>query len=132
MPNMQSADPVADIYKEIRSDEPYYRLVDAFYEGVEKDSHLRSIYPQDLAPGKKHLTMFLIQRTGGPQTYSKERGHPRMRARHMPFKIGIFERNAWINHMTAALDTVPEFAAHKAVLMEFFESFATFIINQPN
>jgi hemoglobin len=128
---MQLADPVAEVYSKIGSDEPYYRLVEAFYSGVENDPELRPIYPPDLAPGKKHLSLFLIQRTGGPQTYSEERGHPRMRARHLPFKIGIKERDAWIRHMTQALDTVPEFTPHKSVLMEFFENFATFIINQP-
>jgi hemoglobin len=128
---MQLADPVAEIYPKIGSDEPYYRLVEAFYSGVETDVELRPIYPPDLGPGKKHLTMFLVQRTGGPQTYSEQRGHPRMRARHLPFKIGLKERDSWIRHMTQALDTVPEFAPHKAVLMEFFENFATFIINQP-
>ena len=128
---MQIADPVAEIYSKIGSDEPYYKLVEAFYSGVEKDSLLRPIYPKDLAPGKKHLTLFLIQRTGGLPTYSEQRGHPRMRARHLPFKIGAAERDAWIAHMTAALDTVAEFHPHKVVLMEFFESFATFMINQP-
>jgi truncated hemoglobin YjbI len=55
-----------------------------------------------------------------------------MRGRHMPFPIGIFERNAWLHHMGNALNTVPEFSAHKQALNEFFEGFATFLINQPS
>jgi hemoglobin len=81
---------------------------------------------------KKHLAMFLIQRMGGPTTYSDERGHPRMRARHLPFKIGLIEKNAWMKNMNIALESVPEFNKHKIVLQTFFEEFATFMINQPN
>lgn len=54
-----------------------------------------------------------------------------MRQRHMPFKIGKKERDAWIKNMDAALDSVPEFAAHAQTMREFFDSFATFMINQP-
>lgn len=127
---MQVFDPLSVIYKSVGSEAPYYRLVDEFYAGVEKDLVLRPIYPEDLTPGKKHLAQFLIQRTGGATTYSDERGHPRMRGRHMPFKIGQKERDAWVKHMTAAVDAVPEFKIHSQALNEFFSSFATFMINQ--
>jgi len=127
---MQVFDPLSIIYQSVGSEEPYYRLVDTFYRAVEKDLILRPIYPQDLGPGKKHLAQFLIQRTGGASTYSDERGHPRMRGRHMPFKIGQKERDAWVKHMSAAVDAVPEFKIHREALGEFFSSFATFMINQ--
>src|SRR5215467_14121350 len=107
------------IYGSVGGDEPYLRPVDNFYAGVEADPLLRPLYPCDLTDSKKHLALFLIQRTGGHMTYSMERGHPRMRARHMPFAIGWKERDAWIVHMTKALDSVPEFAAHKAPLLLF-------------
>ena len=123
-------DPLAPIFRSIGDSEPYYRLVDNFYAAVEADPLLRPIYPPDLTESKRHLALFLIQRTGGPGTYSEERGHPRMRARHLPFKIGIAERDAWIKHMTDALNSVAEFAQHKSDLLEFFEGFATFLINQ--
>jgi hemoglobin len=129
---MQEYDPVAHIFAAVKNEEPYFQLVEHFYNGVETDERLRPLYPQDLTEPKKHLAMFLIQRTGGRQTYSQERGHPRMRARHMPFRIGMAERDAWLKHMGHALNTVPEFAQHKQVLSEFFESFATFLINQPD
>lgn len=126
-----SPDPLAAIFKSVGDSEPYYRLVDLFYSGVETDPLLRPLYPADLTEPKRHLALFLIQRTGGPQTYSQERGHPRMRARHMPFRIGVDERNAWMVHMTAALESVPEFADAKEALLSFFSDFATFLINQP-
>lgn len=128
---MNVIDPVGMVYKAIGADEPFYRLVEHFYAGVEKDPVLRPLYPEDLAPGKEHLALFLIQRTGGRQTYSEQRGHPRMRQRHMPFKIGRKERDAWVKNMEAALDAVPEFAPHAQTMREFFDSFATFMINQP-
>jgi hemoglobin len=129
---VQQPDPVGDIYSAIGAEQPFYMLVEEFYKGVETDQVLRPLYPPDLSDAKKHLAMFLIQRTGGKQTYSELRGHPRMRGRHMPFAIGFIERNAWLHHMSNALNAVPEFANHKGALNEFFESFATFLINQPN
>jgi hemoglobin len=117
------------IYDSVGGDEPYYRLVDTFYAGVETDQRIRLLYPEDLTDSKKHLALFLIQRTGGHGTYSEQRGHPRMRGRHMPFAIGVKERDAWMEHMTNAVNSVPEFARHKDSLLAFFGEFATFMIN---
>jgi hemoglobin len=128
---VQSIDPVAKVYAAVGSEEPFFELVEAFYARVEVDPVLRPLYPEDLGPGKAHLALFLIQRTGGRGTYSEQRGHPRMRGRHMPFKIGQKERDAWMVNMVAALNTVSALAPHKAVLEDFFSEFATFMINQP-
>lgn len=125
-------DPVSAVYKAVNSEEPFFRLVDEFYAGVERDPVLRPLYPDDLSDAKKHLALFLIQRCGGRGTYSEERGHPRMRGRHMPFKIRTLERDAWVKNMSAALDKVVEFAPHRKTLDEFFASFATFMINHPD
>lgn len=124
-------DPLLSIYDDIGSEEPFFRLVEKFYEGVEKDNLLRPMYPEDLKGPKERLALFLIQRMGGATTYSDERGHPRMRARHIRFEIGMKERDAWLTHMGSALEQVPEFEKHKKVLTEFFENFATFMINKP-
>ncbi len=82
------------------------RLVDAFYEGVADDPLLVRLYPEapDLRGARQRLTLFLIQYWGGPMTYSEERGHPRLRMRHLPFRIGREERDAWLAHMSAAID----------------------------
>lgn len=124
-------DPLLAIYSDVGSDEPFYRLVDKFYEGVEKDDILRPLYPDDLEGPKDRLALFLIQRMGGATTYSDQRGHPRMRARHLKFSIGIKERDAWLTHMGEALNQVPEFESHRVTLDEFFTHFATFMINKP-
>ncbi|MCA9805626.1 MAG: globin [Cyanobacteria bacterium HKST-UBA02] len=123
-------DPISIIFKEVGGAEPIYKLVDEFYAGVEEDFILRPLYPEDLTGPKERLALFLIQRTGGPTTYSDQRGHPRMRARHMPFPIGQAERDAWVRIMDRALNAVPELEPHRESLREFFSEFATFMINK--
>ena len=70
---------------------PFFeRLVDAFYDGVASDDVLLPLYPEapDLTGARHRLTLFLAQYWGGPTTYNDERGHPRLRMRHMPFTVG--------------------------------------------
>lgn len=105
-------------------------LVDRFYEGVEADALLRPLYPADLEPGKRHLALFLAQYWGGPSTYSELRGHPALRARHLPFVIGEAERDAWVRHMTAAVETSGADAATRAEFLTYVGDAATFLINQ--
>jgi hemoglobin len=124
-------DPVSQIFSAVGgSDEPFVRLVDEFYTRVEQDALLRPLYPDDLQEPKRKLYLFLIQRCGGKTTYSDERGHPRMRMRHMPFPIGIPERDAWLKNMSAAMDSVPEFASQRETLDAYFLEFATFLMNK--
>ena len=123
-------DPIVAIYRTLADEKPIYQLVDEFYAGVETDPVLRPLYPADLTQSKEHLALFLVQRSGGPTTYSDQRGHPRMRMRHMPFKIGQAERDAWIANMFAAIDKVPELSPHRQALRDYFDDFATFLINQ--
>lgn len=79
-------------------------LVARFYAAVAGDPWLRAVYPEeDLGPAQRRLTLFLIQYWGGPSTYDAERGHPRLRMRHVPFAIGPVERDRWLLHMRAAV-----------------------------
>jgi hemoglobin len=87
---------------------PFFeRLVDEFYAGVATDDVLAPLYPDypDFTGARHRLTLFLVQYWGGPTTYSDERGHPRLRMRHMPFTIGEAERDRWLVHMTAAVES---------------------------
>ena len=99
----------------------FEKLVDAFYERVATDDILRPLYPsKDLADSRRHLTLFLAQYWGGPQTYSEERGHPRLRLRHMPFRIGPAERDRWLLHMGAAVEKVTDSETIRSTLMNYF------------
>jgi hemoglobin len=84
---------------------PFFeRVVGRFYEGVAANPTLRPLYPEaDLAGARHRLTLFLAQYWGGPRTYDAERGHPRLRMRHMPFAIGPAERDAWLALMREAI-----------------------------
>jgi hemoglobin len=84
------------------------RLVAAFYRGVAADEVLAPLYPDhpDFEPAARRLSLFLQQYWGGPATYSDERGHPRLRMRHMPFHVGPLERDRWLTHMAAAVEEV--------------------------
>ena len=81
-------------------------LVEQFYVGVATDPLLRPMYPDDLTESKAHLALFLGQYWGGPDAYNQVRGHPRLRMRHTPFVIGRTEAEAWMRHMTAAVDAM--------------------------
>lgn len=82
-------------------------LVGRFYEGVAADPVLRPLYPEaDLSGARHRLTLFLAQYWGGPTTYDQERGHPRLRMRHVPFAIGPDARDRWLLHMRAAIAAV--------------------------
>ena len=122
-------DATTEIYAQIGSDQPFRELVDAFYAGVEADALLRPLYPDDLTQAKEHLALFLIQRFGGPAQYQTERGHPRLRMRHVPFQIGPAESEAWLRSMFHALEAVPAFHPFQDVLHQYFSDSAAFLIN---
>jgi hemoglobin len=108
------------LYQAVGGEDTFRRLVDAFYAGVADDPVLRPLYPeQDLRPAADRLRMFLIQYWGGPMTYSDQRGHPRLRMRHAPFRVGVAERDAWLSHMHDALISLDLPPAHARPLWEY-------------
>ena len=117
---------------ELAGGEPIFRLlVQRFYAGVASDPVLRAVYPdEDLSAATERLTLFLIQYWGGPTTYSELRGHPRLRMRHQPFAIGHAERDAWLRHMTAAIDSLDLAPAVRSALLDYFETASTAMINR--
>ena len=109
----------------------FRRLVAAFYRRVPGDPILGPMYPpHDLAGAERRLGDFLIGRFGGPQWYVAERGHPRLRMRHVPFAIGPAARDRWVSLMTRAVDEASLPADVAAVLRPFFESVATMLMNR--
>lgn len=110
----------------------FKKLVERFYARVGSDPVLRALYPEeDLSSATERLTLFLIQYWGGPDEYSARRGHPRLRLRHQPFAIGQAERDAWLGHMTAAVDSLDLAPEVRGALLDYFESTSTAMINQP-
>ena len=121
---------VATVYELVGGNEFFVELVERFYQLVEVDPVLRPVYPQDLNPGKAHLAAFLAQFWGGPPLYSMERGHPRLRQRHMPFPIGQAERDAWVVHMISAVRSMDISADEAALMTDYFERTATLMMNR--
>lgn len=122
------------IYEAAGGEETFTRLVDRFYGGVAGDPVLRPLYPdddQELALAAEHLRLFLIQYWGGPAWYNELRGHPRLRLRHAPFSIGPAEREAWMRHMLAAIDSLELPRSVRAAFVDYFEKAATAMMNQP-
>jgi hemoglobin len=118
-------------YDEVGGHETFVRLVARFYAGVRQDPVLAPLYPQDdWAGAETRLRMFLEQYWGGPTTYSEERGHPRLRMRHAPFAIGPVERDAWLAHMRAAVDSLGLTAEQDATLWGYLEMAARSMQNR--
>jgi hemoglobin len=92
------------VYERVGGMPFFERLVARFYEGVASDPALRALYPEeDLGPAAHRLTLFLAQYWGGPRTYEEQRGHPRLRMRHVPFAIDADQRDRWMRHMRSAV-----------------------------
>lgn len=108
----------------------FEQLARVFYEGVAKDPLLKPMYPEeDLGPAERRLRLFLEQYWGGPDTYQQERGHPRLRMRHFPFKIGPKARDSWLSHMRKAVDSLELSEMDDAELWSYLERAAHAMLN---
>ena len=123
------------LYERVGGEAFFTDLVDRFYLGVAGDPVLRPLYPDDLHESARHLALFLMQYWGGPATYGEERGHPRLRMRHVPFVIGPVERDAWLRHMLGALEELQSASrinsADALELRDYLEMAANSLINSP-
>jgi hemoglobin len=136
VPSPPNSDPTyttADtFFAAVGGEDTFRRLVEHFYAGVAADPILRPLYPDDeLEAAADRLRMFLIQYWGGPTTYSEQRGHPRLRMRHAPFAIGSAQRDAWLRHMRAALDSIALPAAYEQALWDYLVKAAESMRNVP-
>jgi hemoglobin len=117
-------------YDQVGGHETFRRLVHEFYRGVSADPELRALYPEaDLGPAEDRLRMFLEQYWGGPTTYSQQRGHPRLRMRHVPFKVTPAQRDRWLTHMMAAVDSLDLAPANELLLRDYLERAAHSLVN---
>lgn len=114
----------------------FERLADAFYEHVKTDTVLLPLYPEpeDLPAASRRLALFLAQYWGGPHTYNEERGHPMLRARHMPYRISPLERDHWLVCMLSAVnelvtDDIPDHDEIRGKFTEYFVKAAEHLRN---
>lgn len=118
-----------DVYAMIGED-GFTRLVAAFYRHVPGDALLGPMYPeQDREGAEQRLRDFLIFRFGGPHRYISQRGHPRLRARHSPFRINQAARDRWMQLMSQTFKEAALHAEAEQVLRAFFDQTSTFMIN---
>lgn len=105
-------------------------IVDVFYQGVAQDEVLKPMYPEeDLGPAAERLTKFLEQYWGGPNAYSQERGHPRLRMRHANYKVDTDARDRWLTHFRAGLDAARLEPELDAQFWAYVQHAANFMIN---
>jgi hemoglobin len=118
-------------FEAVGGEETFRRLVHRFYAGVADDPVLRPLYPEeDLGPAEERLRLFLIQYWGGPRTYGERRGHPRLRMRHAPFPIGGPERDAWLAHMSDAVNSLELPEPLEKMLWDYLVMAANSMINK--
>lgn len=114
--------------------EPALRaLVDRFYDLMELESayrELRATHGPDLSAARDKLFWFLCGWMGGPNHYIDRFGHPRLRARHMPFRIGILERDQWLACMDQAMGDVQVHETLRLRLQQSFFQTADWMVNQ--
>jgi hemoglobin len=109
------------------------RIVDRFYERMDRlpeAATVRAMYPADLTQSRAVLKKYLTEWLGGPTLYSSERGHPRLRARHLPFSIGAPERDAWMLCMRGALEEVVSAEPVREALLEHIGGVADWMRNR--
>ncbi|MGD0964054.1 MAG: globin [Candidatus Acidiferrales bacterium] len=112
-------------------EEGFARLVAAFYRQVPEDDILGAMYhKEDLEAAEQRLRDFLIYRFGGADRYIAERGHPRLRARHLPFRIDQVARDRWMQRMDNAFTEAALPREAEQMLRDFFGHMSTFMINQ--
>lgn len=123
-------DELISFYEEVGGEAVFAQLAHEFYKGVAKDPVLKPMYPEeDLGPAEERLKLFLEQYWGGPSTYSDTRGHPRLRMRHMPYRINPDARDRWLGHMENAVDSLQLSALHRETLLSYLERAAYAMTN---
>ena len=124
---------IAIPYDRIGGDEGLQKLVTLFYDYMESSPEaklIRDLHPKDMASTREKFYMFLSGWMGGPDRYIEAFGHPRLRARHLPFPIGTEERDQWLMCMRKALDDMDVDTMFKEQLMSSFTQTANHMMNK--
>jgi len=119
-----------NFFEQVGGTAVFAQLAAEFYKGVATDEVLKPMYPEDdMAGAEDRLRMFLEQYWGGPSTYQEQRGHPRLRMRHSPFKINPLARDRWLLHMRAAVESLQLPPLKEAELWAYLDRAATAMLN---
>jgi hemoglobin len=122
--------PSGSLYEIVGGKAWFDALVERFYEGVADDPGLRPMYPEaDLTGARERLSGFLVQYWGGPDDYSRKRGHPRLRMRHFPYRIDEEARDRWMHHMRSALRGGGLPPGVEAAVLDYFERSSLALVN---
>lgn len=126
-----TAPPPTTFYDAVGGEETFRRLVHRFYAGVRADEPLRALYPEEeLEAAEERLRLFLMQYWGGPRTYSEQRGHPRLRMRHVPFAVTPDARDRWLTHMRDAVSSLELDEPYETMLWDYLVSAAHSLVNR--
>lgn len=120
-------------YARLGGEEAVRRLVNRFYElmdALPEARGIRAMHPVDLSSSREKLLKFLSGWLGGPPLYVEEYGHPRLRARHLPFSIGVAERDAWLLCMRQALSEMDMNELLREHLFQSLRNTADFMRNR--
>ena len=120
------------IFQQIGGEEVVRRLIDRFYDLMDTQPEaagIRKLHPENLEHSREKLFMFLVGWMGGPPLYVERFGHPRLRARHLPFPIGEAERDQWLLCMNKALDEVVGDPLMRQQIKRSFAQLAGFMRN---
>ena len=131
---VQEKMPHATPYEWIGGEDKVKALVERFYDLMDlelKYAALRAAHGSELARARQHLFWFLCGWLGGPQHYTDRFGHPKLRMRHMPFSIGIVERDQWLACMDQAMGEIGVDAALRQRLKDSFFQTADWMRNAP-
>jgi len=105
-------------------------IVEDFYDIIDAEAPvLRAMLPKDDSTSRRKLGDYIVEWTGGPELYTPERGHPRMKMRHMPFVIAESDARQWLACMTKALDVNDVNGDVRAFLDQRIEQLAWHLVN---
>lgn len=121
-------------YSRIGGEAAVRELVDRFYDWMDRlpeAAAVRAMHPRDLSGSRDKLFLFLSGWFGGPPLYMDRYGHPRLRARHLPFSIGVAERDQWLMCMDKAMEDMALEPDLRAELYGAFAQMADHMRNRP-
>lgn len=130
---MTEVEAVVSMFERVGGAPTIDRLVESFYARMDRLPEaevIRAMHAPDLGPTKEVLKRYLSEWMGGPKHYSAERGHPRLRQRHMGFAIGDAERDAWLLCMRGALEEAIEDAGARQEIYGLMAKLADWMRNQ--